>query len=190
MKLWLMMLCSFTLLFSEGMSQKLIVSTDKNRTNAQESLLKLKVHFIENPNIRALNEANNLKLELETLGAYTMVVVKPVRSLSVKNSLLMELSPLFPDVFALEMKKEHLQTDYSETFNSAMNHNHQTSNVRTYIATIGLQWVSLLILATVGLLLSIIRRKKLLTLDKKQKELDLDQNEIENGIKNLGKYNA
>ncbi len=190
MKLWLMMLCSFTILFSEGMSQKLIVSTDKNRENAQESLLKLKVHFTENPNIRALSEANDLKLELETLGAYTMVVVKPVKSLSVKNSLLMELSPVFPDIFALEVKNVHSQIDHSETLNSVNSHDVQTNRVSTYIETIGLQWVALLILSTVGLLLSIIRRKKLHHLDEKQKELDLDQHEIENGIKNLGKYNA
>lgn len=190
MKLWLMMLCSFTILFSEGISQKLVVSTDKHRENAQESLLKLKVHFIENPNIRALSEAHGLKVELETLGVYTMVVVKPVKSLSVKNSLLMELTPVFPDVFALEVKNEHSQSDHSETFNPINSNSVQANSVSTYIATIGLQWVALLILATVGLLLSILRRKKLHHLDEKQKELDLDQHEIENGIKNLGKYNA
>ena len=102
----------------------------------------------------------------------------------------MELSPVFPDVFALEVKNEHSQIDHSETFNPINSNSIQTNSVSTYIETIGLQWVVLLILATVGLLLSIIRRKKLHHLDEKQKELDLDQHEIENGIKNLGKYNA
>lgn len=185
MKLVWMILCSFTLLLSESIHQKLIVSTDKHRENAQESLLKLKVYFIENPEIRALNEANDLKLELETLGAYTMVVVKPIVSLSAKNRLLMELSPIFPDVFALEDKGQ-----YTEAFIPVNNHNVKTNSANTYIETIGLQWVALLVLANLGLALSIIRRKKLLILDKKQKELDLDQNEIEHKIKNLGKYDA
>lgn len=187
MKLLWIILCSFTLLFSEGMSQKLIVSTDKHSENAQESLSKLKVYFIENPNIRALNEANDLKLELETLGSYTMVVVKPIMSLSVKNRLLMELSPVFPNVFALEEKSQYSTANDSEAFIPVNSHAVQTNSVKTYIETIGLQWVALLALATVGLLLSIARRKKLLNLDEKQKELDLDQNEIENEIKKLGK---
>ena len=187
MKLLFMMLCSVSLLFSEGMSQKLIVSTDKNGKNAQESLLKLKVYFIENQNIRALNEVHDLKVELETLGAYTMVVVKPIVSLSVKNILLMELTPVFPDVFALEDRTPHQTDNNAEVFMPVKNHDVKTNSVKTFIEKMGLQWGALLILATVGLLLSVLRRNKLLNLDEKQKELDIDQKKIENEIKNLGK---
>ena len=190
MKLLFVMLCSVSLLFSEGISQKLIVSTDKNGKNVQESLLKLKVYFIENPNLRVLNEANDLKLELETLGAYTMVVVKPIGSLLVKNSLLMELAPVFPDVFALEDKTPHQIHNNAEAFMPVKNHDVKTNSVKTFIEKIGLQWIALLILATGGLLLSVLRRKKLLILDEKQKELDIDQKEVENEIKNLGKNHA
>lgn len=185
MKLLWMMLCSFTLLLSEGMSQKLIVYTDKNVKNAQERLLKLKVHFIENPNIRALNEANDLKVELETLGAYTMVVVKPVLSLSVKNGLLMELTPVFPDIFVLEDQTQHQKDKNPAALMPVKKH-----DVKTFIESIGLQWIVLLLLTTVGLLLSTLRRKRLLLLDKNQKALDMDQKEIENEIKNLGKNDA
>jgi len=186
MKIWWIILCSFTLLLSEGMSQKLIVYTHKNGKNTQESLLKLKVYFIENPNIRALNEANDLKIELETLGEYTMVVIKPVVSLSVKNRLLLELAPIFPNVFALEDK-----TDNSiEAFIPMKNYDIKTNSVRIFIERVGLQWIALLILATAGLSLSIFRRKRFRFLDEKQKALDLDQKEIENEIKNLGKFDA
>ena len=190
MKVLWIMLCALTLLLSEGISQKLIVYTDKNGKNAQESLLTLKVYFIENPNIRALNEANDLKLELETLGAYTMVVVKPVLSLTVKNSLLMELSPVFPDIFALEDQTQHQKDKTSAALMPVKNHDQKTNSARKFIETIGLQWIALLVLSTMGLLLSILRRKRLLGLDVEQKELDIDQQEIENEIKNLGKYDA
>ena len=190
MKLLWMILCSFTLLLSEGMSQKLIVYTDKNGKNAQENLLRLKVHFIENPNIRALNEVNDLKVELETLGAYTMVVVKPIVSLSVKNTLLMELAPVFPDVFALEDRTQHQTDNNAEAFIPVKKHDINTNSIKTFIESIGLQWIALLLLAAVGLLLSILRRKRLVLLDTNQKALDIDQKEIENEIKNLGKYNA
>lgn len=190
MKVWWMVLCTFTLLLSEGMSQKLIVYTDKNGTNAQKSLLKLKVHFIENPNIRALNEVTDLKVELETLGAYTMVVVKPVVSLSVKNTLLMELAPVFPDVFALEDRTQRQTDNNAEAFMPVKNHDLKTNDVKTFIESIGLQWIALLLLAAVGLLLSILRRKRLLLLYKNQKSLDIDQKEIENEIKNLGKFDV
>jgi len=190
MKVLCVLLCSFTLLLSEGMSQKMIVYTDKNGKNAQESLLKLKVYFIENQNIRALNEANDFKVELETLGAYTMVVVKPVVSLLVKNTLLMELAPVFPDVFALEDRTHHQTANSTEAFIPVKKYDVKANSVKTFIEKMGLQWIALLILATVGLLLSILRRKKLLSLDEKQKSLDIDQKEIENEIKNLGKSNA
>ena len=190
MKVLWMVLCSFTLLLSEGISQKLIVYSDKNGKNAQESLLKLKVYFIENPNIRALNEGNDLKVELETLGAYTMVVVKPVVSVSVKNTLMMELSPVFPNVFALEERTQYQIDNNAKVFIPVTNHDVKTNNVKTFIESIGLQWIVLLLLAAVGLLLSILRRKRLCLLDENQKALDIDQKEIENEIQNLGKYDA
>lgn len=190
MKLVWLLLCSFTLLLSEGMNQKLIVYTDKNRKNAQESLLKLQVHFIENQNIRALHEENDLKVELETLGVYTMVVVKPIVTLSVKNRLLMELTPVYPNVFALEDKTQHKADNTTEAFNPVKNNDVKTNSAKTYIERVGLQWVALLVLATVGLLLSILSRKRLLVLDKNQKALDIDQKEIENNIKNLGTNDA
>lgn len=182
MKVLWIILCTFTLSLAEGTSQKLIVYTNKNRQDAQESLLKLKVYFIENPKIRALNEAHELKVELQTLGAYTMVVVKPVISLSVKNKLLMELSPVFPGIFALEDKTQYKIDHASKVLIPVKNY-----EVKTLIENIGLQWIVLLLLSTVGLLLSIIRRKRLLLLDEKQKELDKNQKEIENEIRSLGK---
>ena len=184
MKIIWVLLCAFTFLYSEGVYHKLIVSTDKNKQSAQESLLKLKVYFIENPNMRALNEANDFKIELETLGAYTMVVVKPIRSLSIKNSLLMELAPVFPDVFALEEKGQSAVKSHNEPI---MSLNHRETVETEHMNTIGTQWFFLALLAIAGLLLAIVRRKKLLLLDEKQKELDIDQKEIENEIKNLGK---
>jgi len=190
MKLVWILLCFFTLLHAEGMSQKLIVYTDKNGKNAQENLLKLKMHFIENPKIRALNEVNDLKLELETLATYTMVVVKPIVSLSVKNTLLMELSPVFPDVFALEDRTLRKTDNNPEVFISAKRNDAKNHNVKIFIQSVGLQWIILLLLATVGLLLSILRRKRLLLLCEQQKVLDIDQKEIENEITNLGKNNV
>ena len=187
MKLLWMMLCAFTFLLSEGMSQKLIVSTDKHRKIAQDNLLKLKVYFIENPKIRALNEGNHFILELETLGAYNMVVVKPIKSMSVKNTLLMEIHPLFPDIFAIEDKTRHQSP---EVFISDTNSNVVISSVRSFMETIGLQWVAIFILSTVGLILSISRRKKLFVLEEKQKKLYTDQQNIEEEIIELGKYNA
>lgn len=190
MKIIYMMLFTLTLLFSEGISQKLIVYSDKNAHNAQESLSKLKVHFIENPNLRALSETNDLKLELERLGAYTMVVVKPVVSLSVKKSLLIELIPVFPDVFALKETKQKKVYNNSQNVIPEKSDVLPSNTVGTYIEIIGLQWIALLILSVVGLLLSILRRNKLHILDRKQQALDIDQKDIEQEIKNLGKHNA
>jgi len=49
-----------------------------------------------------------------------------------------------------------------------------------------LQWLALLLLAIIGLTLSIHNRKKLVSLETIQKELSIKQDQIEGEIKKLG----
>lgn len=183
-----MMLCSLTLLLADSMHQKLIVYSDKSAKNAQANLSKLKVYFIENPNIRMLNEANDFKLGLETLGSYTMVVVKPIMSRHVKNRLLLELTPVFPDIFVLDDTSADTIDHHPSMSTSQQNHSMREERSKTLIETVGLQWLALLILSLLGLVLSVLKRRKLLSLGERQKKLDMDQQKIEKEIHNLGKH--
>lgn len=51
---------------------------------------------------------------------------------------------------------------------------------------IGLQWIVLLLLAIIGLTLSVYNRRKLASLEKIQKELSIKQDQREDEIKKLG----
>lgn len=194
MRLMLVILFSLTLLLSKDISEKLIVSGDKNSTTTQMHLLKLKMLFIGNPQTRALQEKYKLNLEIETLDTYTMVVIKPIISLALKNELLLFLSPFFPNIFSIEDHKREITG--SERMNESIfmktqiispqnNTMHQANRWIEEIG-IGLEWIALLLLSIIGLTLSLNSRRKMSSLENIQKDLIRKQEEIENEIKNLG----
>jgi len=194
MRLMLVILFSLTMLFSKDISEKLIVSGDKNSTTTQMNLLKLKMVFIGNSQTRALQEKYKLNLEIETLDAYTMVVIKPIRSLALKNELLLFLSPLFPNIFSIEDHKREMTGSESMKESKIMkthiipphtNTMHQ-ANILIEELGIGLEWIALLFLSVIGLTLSLNSRSKMASLENIQKDLSRKQEEIENKIKNLG----
>jgi len=189
MRIMIVILFSLTMLFSNDISGKLIVSGDKNSTTTQMHLLKLKMYFMQNAHTRALQEQYKLSLEMETLGDYTMVVIKPIKSLAVKNELLLLLSPLFPDIFSIEDNKKSMQNPNSlhtiKTDAPSIDTNiiHQAEGL---IEEIGLQWIALLLLSIIGLTLSLNSRRKMASLESTQQDLSRKQEQIEKEIKNLG----
>lgn len=189
MRIMIVILFSLTMLFSNNISEKLIVSGDKNSTTTQMHLLKLKMYFMQNAHTRALQEQYKLSLEMETLGDYTMVVIKPIKSLAVKNELLLLLSPLFPDIFSIEDNKKSMQNPNSlhtiKTDAPSIDTNiiHQAEGL---IEEIGLQWIALLLLSIIGLTLSLNSRRKMASLESTQQDLSRKQEQIEKEIKNLG----
>lgn len=192
MRLMIVVLFSLTMLFSKNISEKLIVSGDTNSTVAQMHLLKLKMYFMENAKTIALYEEYKLNLEMETIGDYTVVVVKPIKSLAVRNELLLFLSPLFPDIFSIEDNKRVMKSPNSlnerktikaDTPNADTNMMHKAESL---VEEMGLQWIALLLLSIIGLIASVSSRRKMASFDSTQKELSKKQEQIENEIKNLG----
>lgn len=192
MRLILVMLFFLTMLFSEKFSEKLIVSADKNSTTIQLHLLKLKMLFIGNSKTRALQETYKLNLEIETLDTFTMVVIKPIKSLTVKNELLLLLSPHFPNIFLIEDRKAEMTDHGSMTKSKIMKthtpptHTNAMHKAKILLEKIGLEWITLLLLSILGLTLSLNRRMQMARLKSIQKELSQKQEKIENEIKNLG----
>ena len=192
MRLMLVILFSLTMLLSNDISEKLIVSGDKNSTVTQMHLLKLKMVFIGNAQTRALQEKYKLKLEIETLDVYTMVVIKPINSLALKNELLLFLSPLFPNIFSIEdHKKETIDPESMKESKIMKTHiapppNNAMHQVKTLVKEVGLEWTTLLLLSIIGLTLSLKSRSKMSSLENIQKDLIRKQEATENEIKNLG----
>jgi len=172
------MLFSFTLLFSEAMHEKLIISGDNDIVNAQADLLKLKDYFIKNPDIRLLQEKHKLTLEIEVLGDYVLVVVKPVETETLKSELLTLLKPLFPEIFSIKFQEMKCPVSPVKV--------EKSKYYQFLVEEVGLQWLALLLLAIIGLTLSIHNRKKLGSLEKIQKEFSIKQDQIEDEIKKLG----
>ena len=192
MRSMIVILFSLTLLCSQDISEKIVVSGDKNNTTIQMQLLKLKTVFMENSQSRVLQEKHKLHFEIETLGEYKMLVIKPIISLTLKNELLLFLRPYFPDIFSIEDNKREMTVPQSME-ESKILRTHATAAVSTsihktyfWIEEIGLQWIALLLLSIIGLTLSLNSRGKMANLENIQKELSQKQEEIENEIKNLG----
>jgi len=190
----IVMLFSLTLLFSEPMHEKLIISGDNDIVNAQAELLKLKSYFIENPEISLLQEKHKLILEMEVLGDYALVVIKPVETEALKSELLTLLKPLFPELFSIkyqEVECPDVEIDAKTNVESMKNlaspvKVEKSQYYQFLVEEIGLQWLALLLLAVIGLTLSVHNRRKLVSLEKTQKELSIKQDQIEDEINKLG----
>ena len=197
---WLIwMLCSITLLYSGNIktdifSEKLIVSSTKQEKLSQDNLLKLKVYFIENPRIKELQLTYNLQFAIEKLGSYNVTTIKPIESLSLRNELLILLAPMFKDVYFIDYTptiQKVLKADITQV-------NQKVHVVKTAIEKkenslideIGLQWVALLLLSIIGLVLSLLSRRKIAKLNETQKDLEVEQKKIEREIRNLGVQDA
>ncbi len=174
----IVMLFSFTLLFSEAIHEKLIISGDNDIVNAQADLLKLKDYFIENPEIRLLQEKHKLTLEMEVLAEYALVVIKPVGTEALKSELSTLLKPLFPELFSIKYQEMKCPVSPVKV--------EKSQYYQFLVEEVGLQWLALLLLAIIGLTLSIHNRKKLVSLETIQKELSIKQDQIEGEIKKLG----
>jgi hypothetical protein len=194
MQVVIVMLFSFTMLFSEAIQGKLIIGGDNDLSHTQADLMKLKSSFIENSELRELQEKYKLKLEMEVLGDYAIVVIKPVETLVLKHELLSLLKPLFPDIFFIAEKRTEIGSSNSDKESASMIS--LVSSVKVTRSTayeflveeVGLQWLTLLLLAVIGLTLSVHNRRKLVTLEKTQQDLSLKQERIEDEIKQLGGY--
>lgn len=188
MRLILVIVCLFTLLLGKEISEKLIITADTNMSTVQTNLLKLKMVFIENSKIRALQEDHNLTLSIETLDDYMIVVIKPIQTVAVKNELFLLLSPYFPDIFSIDAKKVvGVPRDQKDT---KMLINQVPEYTKNVMNKIGLQWIALLLLSMVGLVLSVNSRRKMAGLESMQRDLSQKQKEIENEIKHLGANNV
>ena len=194
MQVIIVMLFSVTLLFSESMHEKLIISGNNDIVNAQADLLKLKDYFTANPEISLLQKKHKLTLETEVLGDYVLVVINPIETEALKSKLLTLLKQLFPELFSIkyqEIKCPDVETDAKINVESIKKpvlpiRVEKNQYYQFLVEDVGLQWLALLLLATIGLTLSIRNRRKLTNLEKTQKELSIKQDQIEDEIKKLG----
>ena len=184
---------SIEVIASEDFSEKIIISLSTNDAQEEETLLRLKMYFIEDPILRNIEEKYHLLTTIDVVENYKIVVIKPLLSREVRNQLLLILVPMFPDIFSVHtplMKKVLLspmdkQVDISLTKESV-----DKRKASAVFEGIELQWFAIWVLAVMGLVLSLWNRRKLSNLNQTQKDISDNQNKIEKEIKHLGVQNV
>jgi hypothetical protein len=183
MKIILSIFTIFTFTFATESTQnvilqKLIIGS----SNTQSSLDAVKSYAKENETIQALQQKHQFTIEMECLGEYNVTVIKPIKSLSVRNTLFILLSPMFKDIFYVEDPLNIAIPDYSSV--------KKEDSLGWMYYGIGLQWIALFLLSFIGLILSIHSRKKISQLIESQNFLQEEQRKMDREIKALGGDNV
>ncbi|NOR56390.1 MAG: hypothetical protein GQ531_09300 [Sulfurovum sp.] len=178
-------------------NEKLLLGYSTQEEVSKEALLALKIHFIDNQHLAQLQAQNDLHFKVERLGDYYVTVIYPIHSLEVRNDLLLNLSPLFSDMFYMDSQEEVLlaeaESDKSLSLKVPTNKTKQlqkSQNLKPKNADLGLQWLVLLLLSTVGLIILVRNRKKLSKIKQGQDDMQDNQKKIEIEINTVGAQNA
>jgi len=184
---------SIEVIASEDFSEKIIISLSTNDAQEEETLLRLKMYFIEDPILRNIEEKYHLLTTIDVVENYKIVVIKPLPSREIRNQLLLILVPMFPDIFSVDtplMKKVLLSPRDKQVDMSLTKESVDKRKASTVFEGIELQWLAIWALAVMGLLLSLWNRRKLSNLNQTQKDISANQNKIEKEIKHLGVQNV
>jgi hypothetical protein len=155
--------------------EKLIIASSKSEKTLQD----LKVLCLENLTIRTLQKKHHFRLVLEKFGEEHIVVIKPIKSRDVRNTLLILLSSKFENIFYVKYEEKR------QTKVNVLQNNKEVKKL-LWITMIDLQWVALFLLSLIGLILSIHSRKKIAKLGESQVNLKKEQTKIETDIDILG----
>lgn len=184
---------------SERINEKLLLGYSTQAKVTQEAHLALKLYFQEKSHLAALQKENDLQFKMVRLGTYHVTVIYPIHSLKLRNDLLLNLSPLFSDIIAIDREDTPSLADTTSLQNvpaKAVQKKVKKTEVKkkknpsTRNFDLSLKWLFLALLASVGLVLSIRRRKKLRTIKEGQEHMQNKQKNIETQINTLGEKHA
>jgi len=179
--------------FSQEIHQELIIGSYSDIQQAKSQLEKLNIYLIENSALDTLKKKYGLQTQIRRIGPYEVVSIEPIDSLALKNRLLIRLDPFFPDIFAINsklpismQKPKGYQVDHKSYTTSAVTE----LSKKDIIDQMGLQWFAILMLSLTGLVLSVFRRNKVHYVQKIQKLLGVQQEQIEKEIKQMEDVHA
>lgn len=172
-------------------SDTLIVSYGQDKNAVEEKYLKLKVYLLENSITRKLQNQYALEVKMQQFEEYYAVVLPHIQTMELRNELFVLLKPIFPHIFYIHEKALASQKDTKSV--PTIQHKPHTSvsnntNMKreSWIDEIGLQWLAIWLLSVIGLVLSIRNRRKMVQIDKTQKDMKVNQTKIEKEIQSLG----
>jgi len=181
MQFFKLLILSLSLAYGGDIHQKLIIDGYRDSEEARMMLMKTQLYIINNEEIRKIVKIENIKLAIEDIGNYSMVVLKPIESIKIKEHLMLALGSLSPTRFCIEDE----YTDVSTVVKSDKKDIKIWDTMQKDINNIGLEWIVLLLLSLIGLTASIVNRKKLSLLNSMQKDIIINQKKMENEINSL-----
>jgi len=173
MRIYLLFIVFLTLLNGKPINQKLIISSSTDKNSIDIMLLKTKILLLEDKNIIELKKRYDFQINTEKIGTFYALVAKPISSIEMRKKLTLALAPISKNIFYINVKKPITLTDTA------------SPKKRNLIEVIGLQWVVLLLLSFLGLMASIINRRKLRILNQMQENINKNQIKMEYQIKGL-----
>jgi len=181
MQFFKLLILSLSLVYGGDIHQKLIIDGYRDSSEAKMMLMKAQLYIMNNEDIRKIIKIENLNLEIENIGNFSMVVIKPIESIETKEHLMLALGSFSSTMFCIE----DVQTDVSTDMQSPDTNTKVWEAVKSDVDMIGLEWIILLLLSFIGLIASIVNRKKLSTLNSMQKDIIKNQKIMENEINSL-----
>ena len=182
--------------FAQMIDQKMIVSTSKETSAAARSLYELEKFFQENDAAKKLQTQEHLELGMELLDEYVLTVIKPIRTVSLKNKLKFLLQTKYPHAFIVQ---NSTKTPVSAVKNKvdpiALKKRHRAEikkgmkNIvqkNSLIGGLSNEWLALIVLALAGLLLVYRSTRQISKIKKLQKKLETYQKKVETQMDYIG----
>jgi len=192
-------------LFAQMVTHKMILSAYTDVDVATKSLHKARALFKQEDQLKRIKQVNHLRLEMEILEPYTMVVLKPIATIELQNRLHLLLQSSFPQAFitaetqksrytripdvkktvAKEQKllktEKHLPTLKENTIKQS------NEKIKSYWNHLSSEWVALLLLAFAGLLLVARSARQMSKIKSLQEEMVKYQNRVEHEVLDMEK---
>ncbi len=185
--------------FIQASDQKMIISAEKGTSNANYSLYKLEKFFLENKIAKKLKTEAHLELSIELLDGYVLTVIKPIKTVSLKNRLHLLLQNKYPQAFIVPDKHETFSKTSFSVEKKRVNSVKTESNIvqskknieeivkrDSLIKGLSNELLALIILALAGLFLVYRSAWQIKKIKKLQQKLERYQEKVKTQIDYVG----
>jgi len=198
MRLIFIILCFTIFLSAHIVNDKLILDYSNNKNDLLNKLYSVEKFLIDDIlNVKLFDEYG-LTTQIEKIGNFYILTIKPIRYKNVKLDLEVLLNQTYPNMFFISninskvikkkvIKKNITKRNIEPIF--TVPEIKQITFIKV-INNIGLEWIALLFLSIIGLLYSLYNRKKSILIDKNQNKLKENQSEVEKEFNKLEKMNV
>jgi hypothetical protein len=187
----------------------MIISATTKTEEAAQALYELEKFFQENNTAKKLSSKHHLELGMELLEDYVLIVIKPIRTVSLKNELKILLQTKYPDAFTVQnIYKKKIRVSLPEvekksdkvtletvtpknkkSIKKIVKNTIDTKEViktDTLINSIANEWLALLVLAFAGLLLVYRSTLQINKIKKLQHKLEAYQEKVGDQMDYIG----